>query len=63
MEAVGLVSDALPKAASSTKNGVPRVKRYLDESKGLPAQDVWADIEPLRSWHAERLGTRRSDGV
>jgi DNA modification methylase len=39
-----------------TKNGIPRLKRYLDESKGLPAQDVWADIEPLRSWHAERLG-------
>jgi site-specific DNA-methyltransferase (adenine-specific) len=32
-----------------TKNGMPRLKRYLDESKGLPAQDVWADIEPLRS--------------
>jgi DNA modification methylase len=39
-----------------TKNGIPRRKRYLDESKGLPAQDVWTDIEPLRSWHAERLG-------
>jgi DNA modification methylase len=38
-----------------TKNGFPRRKRYLDESKGLPAQDVWTDIEPLRSWHAERL--------
>ena len=33
----------------STKNGMPRFKRYLDESKGLPAQDLWADIEPLRS--------------
>ena len=39
-----------------TRNGIPRVKRYLDESKGLPAQDVWADIEALRSWHKERLG-------
>ncbi len=39
-----------------TKNGIPRLKRYLDESKGLPGQDVWTDIEPLRSWHAERLG-------
>lgn len=35
---------------------MPRLKRYLDESKGLPGQDVWTDIEPLRSWHAERLG-------
>jgi DNA modification methylase len=39
-----------------TRNGIPRVKRYLDESKGMPAQDVWNDIESLRSWAAERLG-------
>ncbi len=39
-----------------TKNGIPRIKRYLDESRGLPVQDVWTDIESLRSWHKERLG-------
>ena len=39
-----------------TKNGIARIKRYLDESKGLKAQDVWTDIGALRSWHAERLG-------
>jgi site-specific DNA-methyltransferase (adenine-specific) len=39
-----------------TKNGIPRRKRYLDEAKGLPAQDLWSDLESLRSWHAERLG-------
>lgn len=39
-----------------TRNGMPRMKRYLDESKGLPAGDVWTDIESLRSWHKERLG-------
>lgn len=39
-----------------TRNGIPRLKRYLDESKGMPAQDVWTDIEALRSWHKERLG-------
>jgi len=39
-----------------TRNGIPRIKRYLDESKGLPAQDVWTDLEALRSWHTERLG-------
>ena len=39
-----------------TENGIPRIKRYLDESKGLPGQDIWADIEALRSWHVERLG-------
>lgn len=39
-----------------TKNGIPRIKRYLDESKGMPAQDIWYDIESLRSWNKERLG-------
>jgi site-specific DNA-methyltransferase (adenine-specific) len=48
-----------------TKNGVPRIKRYLDESKGLPVQDVWTDIEALRSWHEERIGypTQKPEGV
>ena len=39
-----------------TRNGIPRIKRYLDESNGMPVQDVWTDIESLRSWHGERLG-------
>ena len=39
-----------------TKNGIPRMKRFLDESKGLAAQDVWNDVESLKSWMAERLG-------
>ena len=39
-----------------TRNGIPRIKRYLDASKGLPAQDWWSDIESLRSWAVERLG-------
>lgn len=39
-----------------TKNGIARRKRYLDEAKGMPAQDLWNDIQALRSWHQERLG-------
>jgi site-specific DNA-methyltransferase (adenine-specific) len=39
-----------------TRNGMPRLKRYLDEAKGMPIQDVWTDIQALRSWHRERLG-------
>ena len=35
---------------------VPRVKKYLDEQKGLPIGDVWSDIPPLNSQAAERLG-------
>lgn len=39
-----------------TKNNVPRLKKYLDESLGMPLQDVWDDIQALRSWHQEKLG-------
>jgi len=35
---------------------VPRQKRYLDEQKGRLLGDVWADIPPLNSQAAERLG-------
>ena len=33
------------------ENGVPRLKKFLDESDGMPASDIWDDIQPLRSWH------------
>ncbi|WP_444550076.1 site-specific DNA-methyltransferase [Candidatus Magnetomonas plexicatena] len=39
-----------------TKKGIPRLKRYIDESKGILCQDLWIDLEALRSWHIERLG-------
>ena len=39
-----------------TRNGIARRKRYLDESQGLRIQDVWSDIQALRSWYRERLG-------
>ena len=36
-----------------TRNGVPRLKVYLDENPGAPIDDIWTDILPLRSWHKE----------
>ena len=39
-----------------TRNGIPRMKRYLDEARGNPVQNVWTDVQSLRSWHDERLG-------
>ena len=38
------------------KGGWPRLKKYLDASKGVPLQDVWADIFPINSQAQERLG-------
>ncbi len=39
-----------------TKNGIPRIKRYLDEAKGQPLSYVWSDINPVVSWAPEKLG-------
>jgi adenine-specific DNA-methyltransferase len=47
--------DAAGKIYYTKKTGIPRIKRYLDESKGIPTQDIWDDLESLRSWHKERL--------
>ena len=40
------------------KSGMPYLKRYLDESKGTPIQDLWLDIDMLRGFSSskERLG-------
>src|SRR5437762_4528808 len=40
-----------------TKPGtVPRLKRYLDESKGVAVQNIWTDIKPLQANQKEKLG-------
>jgi adenine-specific DNA-methyltransferase len=41
-----------------SKTGMCYLKRYLDESKGVPLQDLWHDIEMLRGIHvgSELLG-------
>ena len=39
-----------------TNRGGIRIKRYLDEMKGLPLSDVWTDIPPVNSRARERLG-------
>ena len=39
-----------------TRKGGLRLKRYLDEAKGMPAQALWTDIPPLNSQAQERLG-------
>jgi DNA modification methylase len=36
--------------------GMPRVKRYLEEAAGIPAQDVITDIRPLHNVGDERIG-------
>ena len=36
-----------------TRNGIPRLKRFLDETDGMPASDLWDDVQAVRSWHRE----------
>jgi site-specific DNA-methyltransferase (adenine-specific) len=35
---------------------VPRLKRYLDEAKGMPVGSVWTDIRPIINFGSESLG-------
>lgn len=39
-----------------TKTGGIRLKRFLDESKGLPCQSVWDDVNNINSQSSERVG-------
>ena len=39
-----------------TRTGMPRYKRYLDDTPGKPLADVWTDIFPVNSQAHERLG-------
>ena len=39
-----------------SRTGYPRQKMYLDESRGVPIQDMWYDISSLSGSHKERLG-------
>lgn len=36
--------------------GMPMLKRFLDEQRGVPLQDVWTDIKPIHNVSSERLG-------
>lgn len=44
------------RVAIPPKGNVPRYKRFLDESKGLPVGSVWDDINPVNSQAIESLG-------
>jgi adenine-specific DNA-methyltransferase len=39
-----------------SKDGMPSVKRYLDEVEGNFLEDIWADIPPINSMSGERVG-------
>ena len=50
-----------------TKNGVARLKAFLDEAEGLPAQTIWSDkaVQYVVSWGEEKVNyeTQKSEGL
>jgi len=40
----------------SEPGAVPRLKRYLDEQKGIPVDSIWTDIPPIQAHASESLG-------
>jgi DNA modification methylase len=44
------------RVAIPASGNVPRYKRFLDESKGLPVGSVWDDINPVNSQAKESIG-------
>ncbi|MEX2159961.1 MAG: DNA methyltransferase [Dehalococcoidia bacterium] len=50
-----------------TKNGVARLKSYLDETEGMPAQTIWTDkaVQYVVSWGDEKLpfDTQKSEAL
>ena len=51
------INEALEKSLIVfTQSGKPRVKRFLDESKGKPVEDIWIDIFPINSQANESIG-------
>lgn len=49
--------DAIGGIYWSDKPGAwPYIKIYLDDTKGISAQDIWTDIDPINMMAAERLG-------
>jgi len=50
-----------------TRNGIPRLKQYLDEMPGVPLQSIWNDkpVQAINSWHVESIGypTQKPEGL
>jgi DNA modification methylase len=48
---IGLLEEG--KIVQTRPGGSPRLKRYLDEMKGRPIQDIWDDIPPIKGGSKE----------
>jgi DNA modification methylase len=39
--------------------GIPRIKRFLDELEGIPIRDTWDDISSIQSGEKTRYATQK----
>ncbi len=46
-----------------TKSGAKRLKYYLDESKGILADDIWTDIKNVRQEAVRNIGKKDSNEI
>ena len=47
------------------KSGIPRLKRYAEESAGVPLQDIWTNVRIIHNQSVERIGyaTQKPEAV
>jgi DNA modification methylase len=41
------------------KDGLPRIKRFLDEMEGIPLRDIWCDINNVQSGEKKNYATQK----
>jgi len=41
------------------KDGMPRIKRFLDEMEGIPLRDIWCDINNVQSSEKKNYATQK----
>lgn len=41
------------------KNGVPRIKRLLEEMDGIPLRDVWCDVKNVQAYEKMKYATQK----
>jgi DNA modification methylase len=41
------------------KDGIPRIKRFLDEMEGIPLRDIWTDINNIQSGEKINYATQK----
>ena len=41
------------------KQGIPRIKRFLDEMDGIPLRDLWTDINNIQSGEKLQYATQK----